>query len=69
MLKDRINTMYGNVDQMIRKTGTFLSRSYLYLIINNCHPNITLKVMLELKKLLQLDTLDELLVMLNYDKK
>ena len=69
MIKDRINSMYGNIDQMIRKTGTFLSRSYLYLIVNNCNPNITLKVMLELKKLLQIDTMDELLIMLNYDEK
>ena len=68
MIRKRIVQLYGNPDNMIRVTGTFISRSYLYNIING-YSNISLKVMLELKKILQLDTIDELLVMLNYDKK
>lgn len=53
-----IRNKYGNIDNMIRKTGTRLSRAYLYLMVNGSEVNMTVAVMEELQKLLDLPTLD-----------
>jgi len=64
-LKERIKILYGSVDKMLKKTGNFTSRSYLYQLISGEKVNISLQMALELKEVLQIDTLKELVALLN----
>ena len=68
-LEDLIRDKYGNIDNMIRTTGTRLSRSYLYLMVNGGEVNITMSVMEELQKLLDLPTLDAVKEAIKNDNK
>ena len=64
-VKERINMLFGSVDKMLEKTGNFISRAYLYKLINGEKTNITLQIALELKEVLELDTLEELVILLD----
>lgn len=63
-MKERIIMLYGSVDKMLEKTGNFISRAYLYKLINGKKANITLQVAQELKEVLELESLDELVKLL-----
>ena len=62
-MKECIKKLYGSVDNMLEITDTFISRSYIYQIING-DTNITLKVAAEIKDLLDLDTLEDVVNLL-----
>ena len=68
-INEKINELYGSVDQMIKETNTTLSRSYIYQICNGNKSNITIEVAKELMKLLKLNSIDEVLELLNEPKK
>jgi hypothetical protein len=67
-LKELIENKYGSVDKMIKTTNTEISRSYLYQLINEEMPNPSLNTAKELLTLLDLNTLEELMDILNADK-
>lgn len=68
-LKELIENKYGSVDKMISATNTEISRSYLYQLINEETPNPSLNTAKELLTLLDLNTLEELMDILNANKK
>lgn len=68
-INEKINELYGSVDQMIKETNTTLSRSYIYQICNGNKSNITIEVAKELMKLLKLNSIDEVLELLHEPKK
>lgn len=55
LIKDK----FGSIDKMIEVTGTDISRSYLYQIVNGEKVNVTLLVMAKLQELLELPSLDD----------
>ena len=67
-INSKINELYGSVDNMIKETNTTLSRSYIYQICNGNKSNITIEVAKELMKLLKLNSIDEVLELLNEPK-
>lgn len=54
-----IKNKFGSIDKMLEETHTSISRSYLYQIINGEKINITMSVMEELQRILELNSLDE----------
>ena len=60
-MKARIEELYGSVDKMIAKTNSNISRSYIYLMINDKNVNISLKVALELKEMLFLNSVEDII--------
>lgn len=60
-MKARIEELYGSVDKMIAKTNSNISRSYIYQMINGEYTNISLKVALELKEILFLNSVEEII--------
>lgn len=57
-LKQLIETKYGNVDSLLEKTNIQLSRTYLYMLLNNEDVNPSLEVMKELARVLEVDLVD-----------
>ena len=60
-MKARIEELYGSVDKMLTKTNSNISRSYIYQMINDQNTNITLKVALELKEMLFLNSVEDII--------
>lgn len=58
-LEKLIKDKFGSIDKMIEVTGTDISRSYLYQIVNGEKVNVTLLVMAKLQELLELPSLDD----------
>ena len=57
-LKQLIETKYGNIDSLLEKTNIQLSRTYLYMLLNNEDVNPSLEVMKELARVLEVDLVD-----------
>lgn len=68
-LEELIKNIYGGVDKMIEATNTAISRSYLYQIIAGEKTNLSVEVATELVTLLKLNSIEELMVILNANKK
>lgn len=66
-LQKAIEDKYGSIDKMLEQTETDISRSYLYEIISGKKTNITLKVAEELKRLLDLPTLEDVQKLIKQD--
>lgn len=64
-----IKEKYGSVDNLIRVTNTQISRSYLYQIIGGYKIRLSIDVAKELVELLDLDSIEQLLEILNENKK
>ena len=64
-LNERIKELYGSVDKMIKAAEPNISRTYLYQIIRGEYTNVTLDVAKELVKLLQLNSIEELITLLD----
>ena len=60
-MKERIEMLYGSVDKMLTKTNSNISRSYIYQMINDKNTNITLKVAIELKEMLFLNSVEDII--------
>ena len=60
-MKARIEELYGSVDKMLAKTNSNISRSYIYQMINDQKTNISLKVALELKEMLFLNSVEDII--------
>lgn len=58
-LNQLIREKFGSIDKMIEETQTDISRSYLYQISRGEKVNITMQVMEELQRILELSSLDE----------
>ena len=58
-LNQLIREKFGSIDKMIEETHTDISRSYLYQISRGEKINITMQVMGELQRILELGSLDE----------
>ena len=67
-MKERIKNLYGSVDKMLSKNNTFISRTYIYQLLNGESNNVSLKVAQELKKLLNLNNIEELIILLEENK-
>ena len=60
-MKARIEELYGSVDKMLTKTNSNISRSYIYQMIYDKNTNITLKVAMELKEMLFLNSVEDII--------
>lgn len=67
-MKERIKNLYGSVDKMLSKNNTFISRTYIYQLLSGESNNVSLKVAQELKKLLNLNNIEELIILLEENK-
>ena len=61
---DLIKRKYGSIDKMIEETNTFISRSYLYQICANQKTKLSIEYAQEIVKILELNSIDELLELL-----
>lgn len=61
----KIKELYGSVDQMLKATETTISRSYIYQIINGEKKNISVEVARELVRILKLNSIEELMELIN----
>ena len=68
-MKDIINEKYGSVDKFIKSTNINISRSYLYQIIGGYKTRLSIDVAKELVDLLELESIDKLMDLLNEIKK
>lgn len=68
-MKEIINEKYGSVDKFIKSTNINISRSYLYQIIGGYKVNLSIDVAKELVDLLELESIDKLMDLLNEIKK
>ena len=68
-MKDIINEKYGSVDKFIKSTNINISRSYLYQIIGGYKTRLSIDVANELVDLLELESIDKLMDLLNEIKK
>lgn len=64
-MKEIIESLYGSVDNLLKETKPSISRSYIYKILKKDKKNITLQVAQELKEILKLNTLEELIIILD----
>ena len=55
LIKDK----FGSIDKLLEETNTSISRSYLYQIVNGEKVNVTMAVMEELQRILELPSLDD----------
>ena len=67
-MKELIKNKYGSIDKMLKETNTFISRSYLYQICNGEKKGLTIKLANELVKLLDLDSINTLMEIINLEK-
>jgi predicted metal-dependent phosphotriesterase family hydrolase len=63
-----IKEKYGSVDKLIEETNTLISRSYLYQIVGGDKTNLSVDVAKELTKILELNSIEELLEIINVNK-
>lgn len=63
-----IKDKYGSVDNLLKETNTQISRSYLYQIINGDKTNLSVEIAKELVTILELNSIEELLEILNANK-
>ena len=68
-LEELIKNKFGSVDKMIETTKTLISRSYLYQIIGGDKTNLSVAMAQELVSILELDSIEALMEILNADKK
>lgn len=62
---NRIKELYGSVDNMIKETGTQISRAYFYHIITGRRKNVTLDIAQELVTILKLNNIEELMELIH----
>ncbi|MCR5742041.1 MAG: hypothetical protein K6G38_06255 [Gammaproteobacteria bacterium] len=55
LIKDK----FGSIDKLLEETETSISRSYLYQIVTGEKVNVTMAVMEELQRILELPSLDD----------
>ncbi len=63
-----IKEKYGSVDKLIEETNTLISRSYLYQIVGGDKTNLSVDVARELTKILGLNSIEDLLEIINANK-
>ena len=68
-VKEIIKEKYGSVDKLIKATNTNISRSYLYQIISGHKIRLSIDVAKELTDILELESMDKLMDLLNEIKK
>jgi len=64
-MRERIEQLYGSVLNMLKENKSFISDAYMYQILNGRYTNFSLLIALELKRMLKLDTMEELLEMVD----
>lgn len=64
-MKERIEELYGNVLNMLKETDSFISDAYMYQILNGRYTNFSIQVAQELKRMLKLETMEELIEMVD----
>lgn len=64
-MKERIKELYGNVANMLEETDSFISYGYMYQILRGDYTNFSIQIAQELKRMLKLDTMEELLKMVD----
>lgn len=63
-----IKEKYGSVDKLIEETNTLISRSYLYQIISGDKTNLSVDMAKELVTILGLNSIEELMEIINANK-
>lgn len=58
-LDELIKEKFGSIDKLLEVTETTISRSYLYQIVAGERVNVTMAVMEELQRILELPSLDD----------
>lgn len=64
-MRERIEQLYGSVLNMLKENKSFISDAYMYQILNGRYTNFSLLIAQELKRMLKLDTMEELLEMVD----
>ena len=64
-MKARIEQLYGSVLNMLKENKSFISDAYMYQILNGRYTNFSLLIAQELKRMLKLETMEELLEMVD----
>ena len=62
-MKARIEELYGSVLNMLKENKSFISDAYMYQILNGRYTNFSLLIAQELKRMLKLETMEELIDM------
>lgn len=62
-MKARIEELYGSVLNMLKENNSFISDAYMYQILNGRYTNFSLLIAQELKRMLKLETMEELIDM------
>ena len=66
-MKELIYDTYGSIDKMLEVCDTFLSRAYLYKLVSGEYKNPSLIVVIELKNLLHLKSLEDVAFLLGIE--
>ena len=64
-MRERIEQLYGSVLNMLKENKSFISDAYMYQILNGRYTNFSLLIAQELKRMLKLETMEELLEMVD----